>query len=637
MLLGLTALWSGTFPGAARWPGAVATQAGVLAFALLGAAAWRDPWRLGRGRWLLAACWLAAALSWALSPVERAGRVGLVLGPAFVLLPAAVARCWRHPAARRLGTAALAMVCATVALVALVSWQRLGSPRAAMPLGHHNLLAGWLVAVVPLALLPWRSPRLGRVPAAAAGLLAAGALAATASLLGLLAAACQCLLAARWWRRARPWLLAGGALLLVATAPRLARLAAVTDLSARARTVYWQAGWRGLAERPLLGWGPGSTPWTIGDHLRPVPGVNPPSEVVGDLHSLPVQLGYELGAVGLLSLAALAALLLIRWRRPSEPIQDPGLRRAALVSLAGSAVWTLGNAPLAVPALPIAWALALGALLAAHRPLTERLAQAVGSGPAGTGVELPRQATSPPPPRKRPAGSWPRTSYPALLYVAAAGTLLVPLDLAHRQYDRAAQASSETQGLESIAAAVATDPAFPLYRARAAWLQARLGDDRAGATRLALEAAEAAPGIGALWLQAGVLAAAAGDQRAAPALRQAIRLDPLSPLPPLHLALLHPDEPEAPDLATRALTIEPRLAAAVAWEHRQELWMAVAGRLGLAAEPPAPGDGPVAALGLSLDHRPALSFSLYAFRRRPWATDLAAVPLRRDRLPRQKR
>jgi len=35
--------------------------------------------------------------------------------------------------------------------------------------------------------------------------------------------------------------------------------------------------------------------------LQPVPGVNPWGEAVGELHSLPVQIGYETGATGLLT------------------------------------------------------------------------------------------------------------------------------------------------------------------------------------------------------------------------------------------------------------------------------------------------------------------------------------------------
>ncbi|MGB6365135.1 MAG: hypothetical protein WBG64_20925, partial [Thermoanaerobaculia bacterium] len=86
LFLGLLTFSTGTFPGGATFAGASLTQAAALAFCLAAAASWRDPLGLGtRGRWLPLALVLVVAASWWASPVERAGRVGLLLLPAFLL------------------------------------------------------------------------------------------------------------------------------------------------------------------------------------------------------------------------------------------------------------------------------------------------------------------------------------------------------------------------------------------------------------------------------------------------------------------------------------------------------------------------------------------------------------------------
>ena len=107
LLLACFAFWCGTFPGGAAFPAGPAGQGLVLAAALLGAAGWRDPLGLGRaGRWLVLALLAAVALSLWTSPVARAGRVGLCLLPAFLLLAPFVARCWSTARRREIGLAA---------------------------------------------------------------------------------------------------------------------------------------------------------------------------------------------------------------------------------------------------------------------------------------------------------------------------------------------------------------------------------------------------------------------------------------------------------------------------------------------------------------------------------------------------
>ena len=222
------------------------------------------------------------------------GLVAVILLPAVLLLPAAVAACWPDPRARRKGARALCLLFAGVAGVALVRWIADVSPRPAMPLGHHNLLAAWLVIVWPLALRPLRRAGAWRWAAVAAGALGVVTLAASGSFVAACALALQVAVAVWWWPRARPWLLL--ALALVWTGPTITRAGmdllgleapgraagsrrsstpeairrartvfGGSDRSLQARKVYARAGWRGFGERPVLGWGPGSVPWTLAD------------------------------------------------------------------------------------------------------------------------------------------------------------------------------------------------------------------------------------------------------------------------------------------------------------------------------------------------------------------------------------
>ena len=197
-----------------------------------------------------------------------------------------------------------------------------------------------------------------------AGIGAVAALAASGSFLASCALVVQSLVAASWWKRARPWLAL--AVLVVWIGPTVARLASERiapvqgsalsepaprrqpthleraqrivsrdDSSWRSRAVYAKAGWEGFAERPLLGWGPGSVPWTATRFTKPVPLLNPPSEIVGDLHSWPVQLGYETGMTGLILCAALVLLFTQRrlgeLRRPRAlGVRDAPLHQALL-------------------------------------------------------------------------------------------------------------------------------------------------------------------------------------------------------------------------------------------------------------------------------------------------------------------
>src|SRR6266496_255744 len=113
-LLALFAGWCGTF-----YYGAAAPAVAVAQLVLLSAAAWAwrgwDPLRLGRrGRALPPLLWTLMLLSLRASPVPRAGWVAVALLPAFLALPAAIARCWPTAGARWVGALALAGVTGSI-------------------------------------------------------------------------------------------------------------------------------------------------------------------------------------------------------------------------------------------------------------------------------------------------------------------------------------------------------------------------------------------------------------------------------------------------------------------------------------------------------------------------------------------
>ncbi|HYX24110.1 MAG TPA: O-antigen ligase family protein, partial [Thermoanaerobaculia bacterium] len=632
LLLALFGAWAGTFAS-----GAAAPAGAVAAVALLGTlfwigAPWRDPLRLGSaGRLLPAALWIAVAASAWASPVPRAGRVAVLLLPAFLGLPAAMARCWRREADRRRGLRALALAVAGVALWSLLDWWLLGSPRPAMPLGHHNLLAAWLVILLPLAVLPAREPGPWRLAGLAAGGLALLAILASRSLAGFAALALEAVVGfgmrgagggsgggerqRRWWAV----LLALALLVALVQLPRVAGIVAGKDPSARARAAYWEAGWRGFTARPLLGWGPGSAAWTAAAFLAPVPGVNPWGEAVGELHSLPVQLGYELGLTGLLLALAVPVLFFARRAAERQEGRDPTLLAAGLLGLGGGAVAALGSGALAVTALPVAAAVAAGAALA-------------GSGRG----------------KARPESPW-----PVRLYAVTALLALAPLELARWRYDRAVAADVAGQSARAdaeLAEAVRLDQDFPLYPVRLALLRSRrpaggndaaLTAETAETAELARRGAVAGRGVPSLWLVAGVLGYSAHLPWAGAALERACRLDPLDPFPPFYQMLAEPGGAQAPFHGAQALLAEPRLAAAVFWQRHPELlgptleavrgWPGVdAGwkqALFAALPSPAARQGPTVRLSLSIDTGQDVPVSLALFRRRPWKAEWDLVQL----------
>jgi O-antigen ligase len=634
-LLALFGGWCGTFYYGASAPAVVV---GHLVLVAAAAWAWRgwDPLRLGpRAKAMAPLLWLWLVLAMRASPVPRAGWLAVALLPAFLALPGAVARCWATPEARRRGALAVAMVAGAVGVVALAGalWQ--GSPRAAQPLGNAVALGAFLAMVTPLALAAaveehgrWRWASAAALALALLGLLATRSVAAFAALLVATVVALP--------RGRRRWLLvpllAGGVLL----GPRLVRIAAGRDASLHARTSYWGGGLRGIAARPLFGWGPGGTAWTLAPHVAPRPGANPPGEVPADLHSLPLQLAYELGLPGLGVAGALAiAFVLARWREGSLPGAE-ALRRGGLGGLAAGAT-----------------ALAAGPTLGTTAPW---VALAVAAGAALAGGEATRTAAPPPPHRAPPVG-W--------LYGAIALLLLAPLDAALACYD-AARRAPPARARSWIALAVELDPEMPLYHARLGWLAPDAARRRLELAR----AAAGAPGVAALQLAAGWSAQVAG-QGGERYLARACDADPLLGVPPFLLAFGQPQSPRSLRLAARAVLADPPLLAAIEFEQRAEPGTAApAGPPPLAVidfeGPPQVRDAvldyvaswkgidaglrqaivdagaslpwlrssPIGRRDITMDGDPATATSLFAFRRLPWPQTLGfvAVRLREARL-----
>jgi len=607
LLLALLSFWSGTLPGGATSGGSAVGYAAILCLAFVGAPDWRDPLHLGRRLGLILPLALVTAVvgSWYLSPLGRAGQVGTLLLPAFLLAPTGVARCWRRSRQLETGLDTVSLIVVMVAGWSLVEWYRLESPRAAMPLGHHNLLAGWLVFLLPLAAVGLHRSGAHRWLAGTALTIGAGAILATGSLLGIAALTLQGTLAAFWWRSLRLPLAAATGIAALTQVPRGLSVLAASDLSSRARLLYLQGAWDGFVERPVWGWGPGSTPWLSARFLQPDPAINPPSQVVGDFHSLPAQLAFELGLAGL-GLASLLWLLFIarRWRPGTEAPSTPE-RLAPLLGLVGGTLYLLGNAPVTVLALPTASIITAGAALAAESDANRHRSQ--------------------------------QRAVLALLYLLPVAVLLLPKLLAQVHYDRAAAAETPLEALDEIRWARDLDPTFPLYGARASWLQGSLHGVDDESAMLALQAAEEARGIAPFWLTAGFMGLETSASWTAEALATARDLDPLSPLPPFLMALSQPEHPEAAQWAAQAIRLEPKLSQTSPFLESPDLRRRTIEALRASRsddsliahmESDDSGGPPAAALGLSMDRTPAVAFSLYGFRRRPWPATLVRLPFR---------
>jgi len=239
------------------------------------------------------------------------------------------------------------------------TWAEITEARNGFPLGHTNYTAGLALLALPwCAVLAWRARGLVRGVWSAFAALALVALFTSGSrggLLGLAAMVAVALLRARlgWRRVAMLGILALGLLLLLVVAnPRVRSLLHPPDPLAPPsesdvqRSAMLVAGWRMGGDRPLLGWGPGVTPWV---YPRYRAGLAGGAENVLQLHSLPVQVWADAGGAGLLCFLGLGGLLVAAIYRRRDEAAGPLPAQAATLALAGYAVFALTDFQLDVP------------------------------------------------------------------------------------------------------------------------------------------------------------------------------------------------------------------------------------------------------------------------------------------------
>ena len=685
-LLALFLLGAGTLPGGATFLGQLCGCVAVLALAQLGSLHLRDPLRLGVAptRWLAPLLLIVVAGAATLaSAVSRAGLVPTIVLPFALLLVPFVERCFCDTEARRRAMRALSLLLVVVAAIALRGRLLEGHERAAMPLGHHNLLAGVLLALLPIAVVVTFERGMWRFVGGLAGLFAAAALWFSGSFTGGAGLALQALFAlglALSLRRAGRgglngvlegrsglvvlltaafvlylvlpigWLLGAADQQLTENAETGRSLAIVqgSDSSLAARSVYAEGALRGIEAQPWLGHGVGSSAWTLHRFLEPRPGVNPASEVVVDPHSLPLQIAYETGSMGLVVVSVIAvvwaACRLRDLLRGVATLAELGANEGqsdvvgrpsradvlhavgfltGLVGLLGTSAF--GVSP-PIAAFPVLLVVLVGGVQST-------------AGPRLGSWDL----------RSRPSGSAvPRLAVTAISVVAL--LVLVPKLLALREWELALGA--ESQGISDAAVdahltrARRFDGSHPLY---AAWQAGRTGQElNLARAEQALEAARQSQGVAAFYLLAGSALADLKDARAERVLEVACRLDPLGALAPYHHWRATGDYASL----ARALASEPRLAAAVqvisdpraleqaseqlvALEQLPPGWREVTARQLLQTVVAVPRENAsveLLELAQEIDYEDATSLSLFAFRRQAWPLRIGPVLLDAGRL-----
>jgi O-antigen ligase len=379
-------------PGATRmfaWPWSLAYAGALLAPALillLRALDSRRPLFLPSVAWRLTACAMAAVIL--LSAWTSPERGPSLLWSAPLLGALAfffVAHDVIHTSTSSsrpvlfLGLAAAAGTLTSLALWLPTTFGRsllyIAYARNAFPLGHANYTAGLALLALPVfGTLAWRASgrlRLAWSVAAVSALIMFLSSGSRSGLAGLAALGFTALLlsplASKKKFLAATALLAGG-LVLAGAHPRTRAMftpadpAAEPNLSNLQRSAMLKAALRMGQDRPVLGWGPGTTPLA---YPRYRAGLEGGAENVLQLHSLPAQLWAELGGAGLACAAAFALLALSRARR--HPL--------AFAVLLGYTVFSLGDWQLDVPVFGFAVALcaALLAPPAENSPASARL------------------------------------------------------------------------------------------------------------------------------------------------------------------------------------------------------------------------------------------------------------------------
>ncbi len=304
---------------------------------------WRNPGRvLTSGLLLLGGGTLAAA---ALSPFAALSlpRVWPTVGgiALFFWLHAWITAGDAQEKRQRLVTG-LASAAAVVALVSLVGWRWMSAGvswlvRNDVPFGHSNYTAGAMLLSLPwLVYAAWRASGIRRLAWGLAAVAASAALLTTSSRAAVLAlggtgalAVAFTLLRAPWSRRTKGLVVVVACVLLagaIAGNPRLRELARgggwsdIARESNTQRSAMLTAGWHLGAERPLLGWGPGTVPLAFPRVRAELTGG---VDNVLQVHNTPMQLWATLGIVGLVALALIVGDVLRQMSglvRAPEPI-----------------------------------------------------------------------------------------------------------------------------------------------------------------------------------------------------------------------------------------------------------------------------------------------------------------------------
>ncbi len=373
---------------------------------------WWEPLRLPGKAWLAPVVALAAIvlLSACASPFRGpsvlAGLTPLAALATFLLLHDWLAGDWDRRKERVALVTGLFSVAAIVTSLGLwgidvVRDNLLGNIPALIdhrndhPLGHSNYTAGLALLALPwLGSLAWRSAGRARLGWAIATVLGLVVLASTGSRGGALGF-CALLVvaviqASRSWKRLLVGTLGAAAFAaaLLVVNPRTRTLLfrhgrEATELASSSvqRTAMLTAGWRMGRDRPVTGWGPGTTPLVYPLYRG---GLDGGTEDVLQLHSTPLELWAGLGAAGIVATALLlAAMVRAGWRRREDPIV-----RTAAVALGGYAVMAATDWQLDVPVIAMSVA-TLAALLAAAE---NKVRPPAGAGarlvPAGAAVAL---------------------------------------------------------------------------------------------------------------------------------------------------------------------------------------------------------------------------------------------------------
>jgi len=368
------------------------------------------------GRWLLVLLAVAVvATGW--SPVPAAAATGLIKLASFLVCFALMrellerAPCWwdRLVAALLSGALVTSVVAIRQLYMPLEELARWADPtsvsegtvRVYGTLGNPNLLAGYLVPILPLAvvvLLRWHSP-LARLFAATAITIGISAVVLTYSRggwLGLLAslAALALLISLRTgrrlpplWRRLLPFLLlVGGGLalvVLVATVePLRVRMVSLFagrgDSSNNFRINVWLAALAMVRDRPWTGIGPGNTAFNLIYPLYQQPRFNALSA-----YSVPLELLIEGGVPMLLAAMGLLIATIRRGVHQLPQRADVALPSiGALASIVGLVTHGLGDTIFSRPEVQlVGWfALATIAALPATEPEPQPLLEMNGDG-----------------------------------------------------------------------------------------------------------------------------------------------------------------------------------------------------------------------------------------------------------------